>query len=75
MRETEVGGRGSIINIISIFQEKNLRLGEIRPQVTKLINSKALNLFPLSPSLELFYHTTQALSDFSGSLASWVPLY
>lgn len=59
MRETEVGRRGSTINIISIFQGKKFRRGKIRPQVTQLINSRALNLFLLSPESGTFlsHHT------------------
>lgn len=38
-------GRGSLINIVSIFQGKKYRLREIRPQVAQLINSRALLWF------------------------------
>ena len=59
MRETEVGSRCSIINIISIFQGKKFRRGKIRAQVTQLINSRALHLFLLSPKPGTFlsHHT------------------
>lgn len=72
MRETEVGRRGSIINIISIFQGKKFRRGKIRSQVTQLINSRALNLFLLSPKPGTFlsHHTGPQqffwLADFLG---------